>query len=636
MGGARAPWGAAVMAGGRRSSGGRSFVNAQPDGALRRSQAVTTFGPGAMMDLVKQAVLVGGLEFWGWDKSTGRTVLHEPRLRAALAPRFEALGRKLSVDAAFSEPPASDDRSPSRGVGIQVLEFPTWFVCQNPSCRALKRRDALELKDGRYRHQCNRTTSTECVPVRFLGACRRGHCEDWPWISFVHGETRCAGPELTLEEGASGDFSQVIVRCASCDARTPLSAAYARGFSCSGDRPWLGSEAREPCEEEMRLLVRTASNSYFSQVVGALSVPDPANELDDALGRVWKIVEVATAETLGAFRTIPDVKAALGKWSDDDVLAAVGRRRGGATVEREAIRTAEYRQFLASPKETAGELPPDDTDFWARRVVPAEPWPSGIGTVVVAPKLREVRAQIGFTRIEPVTPDLQGEFDLEVEPAMLGFQTDWLPATEVRGEGVLIVLDEYAVAAWEGRASVRARGGELVAGHDDWVAASRNPKDGRKGKGPEFPGTRFYLLHSLSHLLISAISLECGYAASAIRERIYCAAAKDPLPMAAILLSTGTSGSEGTLGGLVEQGRELRAHLRRAFDLGVLCSNDPVCAGHDPKGDHAERWLEGAACHGCLFVAECSCERFNRYLDRALVVPTMGRPPDLAFFGKRP
>jgi hypothetical protein len=106
--------------------------------------------------------------------------------------------------------------------------------------------------------------------------------------------------------------------------------------------------------------------------------------------------------------------------------------------------------------------------------------------------------------------------------------------------------------------------------------------------------------------------------------------------MAAVLLSTGTSGTEGTLGGLVEQGRNMLEHLRRGYDLGALCSNDPVCALHSSSKDPAERHLEGAACHGCLYAAECSCEWFNRYLDRALVVPTLGGDADLAFFSKRP
>jgi hypothetical protein len=74
---------------------------------------------------------------------------------------------------------------------------------------------------------------------------------------------------------------------------------------------------------------------------------------------------------------------------------------------------------------------------------------------------------------------------------------------------------------------------------------------------------------------MSALALECGYSASALRERIYCAPTGSDPAMAAALISTG---SEGTLGGLVEQGRKLRVHLERAFDMGTLYSYDPVCA----------------------------------------------------------
>jgi hypothetical protein len=144
------------------------------------------------------------------------------------------------------------------------------------------------------------------------------------------------------------------------------------------------------------------------------------------------------------------------------------------------------------------------------------------------------------------------------------------------------------------------------------------------------------MLHTLSHMLMTALSLDCGYAASAIRERIYCSAPGEETKMAAILLSTGTSGSEGTLGGLVDQGRRIRHHLGYAWDLAKLCSSDPVCANHDPDGDYAEQHLSGAACHSCLLVAECSCERYNKYLDRALVVPVIGQSEDIAFFRQRP
>jgi hypothetical protein len=125
-------------------------------------------------------------------------------------------------------------------------------------------------------------------------------------------------------------------------------------------------------------------------------------------------------------------------------------------------------------------------------------------------------------------------------------------------------------------------------------------------------------------MLITQISLECGYSASAIRERIYCHREEDPAQSrAGILLFTGTPGSEGTLGGLIEVGRDIVRHLRDVVDHFTLCANDPVCAQHAPDGPEDGRRREGAACHGCLLIAESSCERANRDLDRALVVETL-------------
>jgi hypothetical protein len=613
---------------------GRTQVSVKPEGQIRQSQIVTTFGPGAMVDLVDQAVLVGGLDFWSYGPGNKAATIQEPRLRDALAERFRLAGRELSVEYAFREPPVADDKNRSRSTGITVLEFPQWFVCQGPECRALLQPSGLERKGGRYFHQCSRTRTVECVPVRFVAACRRGHIEEFPWIAFVHEmreRKRCAAPSLRLLEGATGDFSEVEVRCA-CGERERLSAATVPDVNprCRGTRPWLGPEGREECDEHVRMMVRTASNSYFAQVVSALSVPEKGRELEEAIRRVWDVMQAVSSETLGGFRSIPKVKGALAGYADDEVLATVAAIREGKPVAQEPLRTAEFRQFIGQKVEGPGELPGPNDLFFARRWVPKEKGevPANVEAVVLAHKLREVRVQVGFTRIEPVTPDLQGEFDLGVQSAALGLTANWLPASEVRGEGVFVQLDEDAVRAWENRAAVLVRGRELLAGYDAWAKTSRDP--------PPFPGVRFYMLHSLAHLLTSAISLECGYAASAIRERIYCAAADADVPMAAILLSTGSTGTEGTLGGLVGQGRHLGGHLRHAFDLGVLCSYDPVCASHSPADDPAERHLEGAACHGCLFIAECSCERFNRYLDRALVVPTIGHDQALAFFSERP
>jgi hypothetical protein len=603
----------------------------KPEGQIRQSQVVTTFGPGALVDLVDQAVLVGGLDFW--HLPAGTRSLTEPRLRESLARRLAGGDVHLNPDRPFLEPPPGDDQEATYASGIEVLEFPRWFVCQNDHCRALVRSDGLESKGGRYVHFCERGKKTEAVPVRFVGACRNGHVDDFPWIDFCHAGQRggelCVAPSLKLQEGATGDFSEIVVRCETCGANERLSTAFAGNKpACTGARPWLGVDAGEACDQRVRLLVRTASNVYFPQVVSALSVPSPGGDLAEAVDRVWDVLKAVTRETIAAFRTIDKVAIALDGFSDEEVLAAVERRKQGATADTEPLRTAEYRQLSAQPLEQPGDLPKASDTFFARRAALDWTPPPGVAGVVLVKKLREVRAQVGFTRLEPAVADLQGEYDLGVESQRLGLTADWLPATEVLGEGLFLQLDEEAVREWEGRRAVKQRAEELEAGYDRSTVGKKDP--------PPFPGARFYLLHSLSHLLITSIANECGYAASAIRERIYCAPASASVPMAAILLSTGTAGTDGTLGGLVEQARRLDRHLRRAWDAATLCSNDPVCARHSPKDDLEERYLEGAACHGCQFIAECSCERFNRNLDRALVAPALGHDPDLAFFRDRP
>jgi len=363
--------------------------------------------------------------------------------------------------------------------------------------------------------------------------------------------------------------------------------------------------------------------------------------LERAVGtaKLWPLlIEARDPETVKVLRKVQKVidqslTAITGQiasdFSDHEIADAVNAIHSGNEGPRDGLRTAEFKQFLGAKDEILGQLPAEKDDFFACRLASTKPRPASIEEVVLAKKLRKVSTQIGFTRLSAAMPDLQGEYDDAVSMAALGLAENWLPATETRGEGVLLRFREDLVRKWEESAPVMDRGKSLLAGFQREFGADADVS--------RFPGVRFYFLHSLAHLLMNAMSLECGYSAASLSERIYCAPATAPTPMAAILILTGTSGTEGTLGGLVEQGRHIVRHLRRAFDMGALCSSDPVCAHHTPGAhDHSERFLEGAACHGCLYVAEPSCERFNRYLDRALVVPVLNQPKGLAFFESRP
>ena len=164
---------------------------------------------------------------------------------------------------------------------------------------------------------------------------------------------------------------------------------------------------------------------------------------------------------------------------------------------------------------------------------------------------------------------------------------------------------------------------KLVAGHKGWRNARKlNPDEG-------YPGIRYALLHTLSHLLIRELALECGYNAASIRERIY-ANVEGEQPQAGILIYTAAADSDGTLGGLVDLGKpeNLGRLLEQALSRAKICSSDPLCSEHDPEKD---RSLHAAACHACSFVSETSCEVGNRYIDRALLVPTL-EINDAAFF----
>ena len=615
------------MATAKKKGGAAAKDHPPPDGKVRQSQAITTYGPGAMVDLVSDAVLVGGLEFWSVPKDGG---FEEPRLRAWLLDRFPDLRGKQP----FVPPPAGDDREPSRASGVQALEFPRWFVCQNRACRALTRLGiGSPQKDGRYVHDCA-PRGAFFVPVRFVMACENGHIQDFPWASWVSHAADCETRQnLQLIEGPTGDFAELHVRCNACKRSRPLIDATVRSANpdCAGQRPWLGDVDPSGCSKKLRLLVRTASNSYFSEVASALTIP-AARSARDAVRPVMDILAVATPATLVAFKTVPKVAEAIKGFSDEEILAAVeDERTNKKEPPPEPLRTAEEKQLTSSPPEKPAEYPAADDPFFARTIVPKGGLPAKVLQVVLVHKLREVRVQTGFTRFEATTPGLLGEqprdaSDLAVKSAPLAARVRWLPGIVVRGEGVFFSLDEAAVQEWESRPAVERRIQRLADGHKTWLGTREHPA---------FYGGRYYLLHSLAHLLIQAMSLECGYSASAIRERIYCASAKSAHPMAGVLLSTGTAGAEGTLGGLLEQGRSLRQHLQRAYDLGTLCSNDPVCASHEPAGDPTGRFLEGAACHGCLFIAEPSCEQYNRFLDRALVFPVIGHE-DVAFFQERP
>jgi hypothetical protein len=601
---------------------------------LRQSQVLTTFGPGAMVDLPDRAVLIEGLQSWRFGK--GRDEIAEPRLVAKLRERLGLPSVRLVRPPAFDERPGA----PHASIGARI--FPTWFLVQEtrptgPGGQWRRRRLVRwsELERGGFIDDEERTRRPRKVlPVRFVCGCPHGHLDDIDWRVFAHRDraTTCRRRMWLEERGTSGDISETVVGCDCGIAPRPLYEALgietrALG-TCQGKRPWLGPNSEEDCNQPYRLLVRSASNAYFPQLFSVLSLPEEDPGLTARLDAAWNILQNATPATLPAFRTIPDVAKALEGLSNDEAMVLIDRRRSGGAGNSGTlpVRQAEF-EVINLGSGTRGKDDPDSPFF--AEALPRAVWDpdrnprlAAIDRVVLVHRLREVLTLVGFTRFESAGTDENGELDLEgITAAALSPEPEWFPAIENRGEGIFVALSASAIAEWRSRGGVRQRELQLMRGTLAWDAEHSSAHR-------HWLGVSYVLLHSLSHLLLTRIALECGYPAAALRERIY---ALPEAGMYGLLIHTGTSDSEGTLGGLVETGRRIGEHLLAVIEDARLCSNDPVCAEHDPSAEHDPMHLHGAACHGCLLIAETTCEQRNDWLDRALAVPTLATA-DAAFF----
>jgi hypothetical protein len=590
------------------------------NGQVRSSQVITTYGPGALIDLPRDSGIVGGLE--GWPSTGDLREIVEPRLVHKLS-----LTTGVSDPRLYAPPPDENDpRKPTRG--IDVWRFPEWYLVQDEpkSGEDQQRSRSRRLVHRRKLDDKGKFDGRPVVAIRFVRACPRGHVDDLDWYSFVHGPEGTCRQQLWLDEtGTSGDLADLWVRCECGDRRRMSDAAEVEASAlgtCSGRRPWLGVFASEDCMERSRLLVRTATNAYFPQVMSVLSLPDRGSDVVEVVRELWDRLQIADDElTLSVLKKMPGIADRLGPFSDQEVLDAVRAIKQG-TAEEKAVKLVELDALLAAPLGYGDDVP-IDPDFHARRL-PDHIWrhsvSEGVERVIQLHRLREVLALAGFTRFEAVMPDIDGEYDTDVQVAQLALEPRWFPAVENRGEGIFIQLSAASVGAWMQRDAVERRLGELLSGHEKWAE--------RRKRKRSFPGGPYVLLHTLSHLLIQSLAMRCGYPASSVRERIYADVHEKRY---GILLYTGSPDAEGTLGGLVQEARHIEQHLAYALRLGALCSNDPICAQHAPGESMEERWLHGAACHGCTLIAETSCEMRNDYLDRALVVPVLGMA-DAAFF----
>jgi len=610
-------------------------------GNVRPTQVLWTYGPGALIDLPNLSVVTMGLDRWDAGQCPP---VEEARLLAAVRRILGPQVGHLRVPPFVRDEEASPLSAEGK-IGIPVRPFPRWLRCVECGLISDIDLNLFAVKPNPFRPEqthfvhsgCvgsrgdKRAHDADAVPVRFLLACRNGHLDDFPWHWFVHGgSSACSGTLRFFETGASLQTENLWVKCDECGSARSLVHAFGLEArqnlpACRGRHPHLGT-FDPSCEETPRAVLLGATNSWFPVSLSVLAIPLGNNKLDQLVLDGWEYLsDVESADELRiVIRTLSKSGAFSGieRFDPEDVWRCVQERKEGKTddsgVTERDLKVPEWR-VLTAP------TPPVD---WPQFMSHPEPPPAShidrIAKVLLLERLREVNALIGYTRVEaPEETD-----DPSERPPMAALsrgRPEWVPACDVRGEGIFVQFDEEAVRGWEILPSVKERDRRLEAGHREW----RRARGLDPGKG--YPGIRYAMLHTFAHLVIRELALECGYNAASIRERVY-ASSDSSSPMAGVIIYTAAADSDGTLGGLVELGRSenLERLVSQALARAAVCSSDPLCSEHDPGHD---RSLHIASCHACTFVAETSCERSNRYLDRALLVDTF-ECRDTAYFGK--
>ncbi|MFE0387649.1 DrmB family protein [Streptomyces bungoensis] len=607
----------------RTSGGGAPAHNLPRRGAVRRAQAITTYGVGSLIAVDNESFIVSGLDraedSWKGDEAPR---VHERRL-----------ARLLGVSH-FRLPPASDDDSKD---GMRVRRFPLMHSC--PECTELQRHRDFNPPEGQS--VCG-TCEVDLVPSRFVVACEAGHLDEFPYWHWVHRSTergamtagRCGGKLRLRSSGRTASLRSILVSC-TCEQAPEVSmeGSFRRnalkdlGLKCQGTRPWLGTSVpAQECGLRLRTLQRGSSAVWQPVLKSALSIPpwsdsraDPLAEHWDAL-RVYDNREHVEIYLKGVFNgqcpiPIDEVMALLDAEREEDPDHDTPptfdhRYRALRDKEYERLRSGNDESEHSRDEQFICETPLGDQSVLS---------PLGVTGPMLVKKLREVRALKAFTRLaDPDSTIDSKEMPLSDSPLR------WLPAMEVRGEGVFLRLDEDRLGTWEKATAVAARAERMRTAHQRVL----DQRAGDRGQAVASPVTpRMVLLHTLAHVLVNEWSLEAGYPAASLRERLYTGD-----DMAGVLVYTATSDSAGSLGGLVAQGEpdRLVRSIRSAIHRAEWCSSDPLCMETEASGTGGTNL---AACHACVMLPETSCEHNNILLDRALLVGTPD-DPQVGFFAE--
>ncbi|WP_264229688.1 DUF1998 domain-containing protein [Acholeplasma laidlawii] len=574
----------------------KKIFNQNRIGEIRPNQLITTFGPGAIHDAVKDSVTILDINYWGDE---GKRI-NDGRLASYFGVNH------------FRSPKTSD------GNDLPVVSFPYYHVCSNVKCNNLfDIRKKIDIPTYNKQGPTCPICGYQAYPSRFVVACNEGHLDDFPWNWWVHrGKNNCNGDLTLYSTGWTSTLGEIMVKC-SCGAKRSMAGSTDKdefgnnGYKCTGHHPHRPKARNETCNSsEIYPSQRGASNIYFPVIRSAISIPPWTNPLHTLLDDHY----VRIIDYRRDFGEDGVSKVFNNYFSEKYTRAEFDRAlkvREEKIKEFIEIKEMEYKAFVNHNeleykkdykffKAFEDEIPSYLKKFFSR--------------VIRIERLREVMVLQGFMRIDPPEPEVD---TLNKMVKLQKTRDNWLPGVEVNGEGIFIEFNKKSIDEWMELSNIEKLS-------NNFKTLFRTYCNNRGWENAKDRDAQYVLLHTFSHMLIKEMSLLSGYSSTAIKERIY---SSDT--MNGILLYTGSSDKDGSLGGLVELGSEenFRKLLKAVLENSLLCTTDPQCTNHDLDVDT----LNGSACHSCSMVSETACENGNRLLDRSLIVPLDGKEENSFF-----
>uniref|UniRef100_A0A7V2ZKR1 MrfA-like Zn-binding domain-containing protein n=1 Tax=Ignavibacterium album TaxID=591197 RepID=A0A7V2ZKR1_9BACT len=607
-------------------------------------------GVGSILETPKGALIVEEFDKWKFFKDPSRifereeNIIEDNRLLKRLQVHFKYLRKFIRVPENVSNAYITYEVTPSDDKKVASANyFPEWMYC--PNCERFKHINdwwkgwyqtlehfkeikAVEKFIKPKCYKCYEEAKLknkwkkyfELEQVRFIMTAPNGNIRDLPWDRWNLAEknindesadggnirldfTRlcCDSPDLRyLRSETFSDLAGIRIKCVNKDC-----SSNGREVTLAG---LFGLRIGQN-EKQFKPVIRTSNSVYYPICINSIYLPKKIEEIsnDDKIA-------IRNSITAGLERN--KIYIIFNRYSKETIDDFIDNKNDTHFEPEIQYRFKEYKFILENPnyndEENKSNLRYENQDITSLKNC-------GINTLIKVKRLRLTTVQTAYTRQEPLDKDLfirEGDSKTPIKikyTSTQGINTQYLLAAESFGEGIFIDLNKNKVDEWFSKHYNESKSFkdriDLISKRiikSDFLSKEKFSDNKHLAK--------YILIHTLSHLLIKELEFLCGYSSTSLNERLFV----DSNNMQGVLIYT-VAGSEGSYGGLIKQSnpQSFKKILQSALFRCNDCASDPVCYHSDGQGIGG---LNLAACYSCSLLPETSCEDFNCFLDRAILI----------------